>query len=146
MPRVMPLAIGHLVLVGVVHGARMEGGDLVVGQIRGDEGLGGEAVGDGADVALVHAELVEPVPVGGEIVAHRGHDHRVAAQQLHGVGDVAGAAAVFPAHVRHQEGHVQDVNLVGQDVVLEVVVEHHDGVVGHGAADQGTHGRLFSVN
>ena len=67
---------------------------------------------------------------------------RLAAQQLQVVGDVAGAAAEFAAHVRHQEGHVQDVDLFRQDVVLEVVVEHHDGVVGHGAADQSVH-RMF---
>ena len=34
--------IVDVVLVAVLHGARVEGGDLVVIQIGGDEGLGGE--------------------------------------------------------------------------------------------------------
>jgi hypothetical protein len=136
--------IGDLVLVGMVHGARMEGGDLVVGQVGGDEGLGGEgprnlrgygsgpcrtgSAGPGRAASSPTVAMITGSPPSSFMV----------------VGDVAGAAAEFPAHVRHQEGHVQDVDLVGQDVVLEVVVEHHDGVVGDGAADQGTHGRFFS--
>src|SRR5690606_41534992 len=40
---------------------------------------------------------------------------------------------------RDQEGDVQDVHLVRQDVVLELVREHHDGVVGEGTTDQGGH-------
>jgi hypothetical protein len=31
------------------------------------------------------------------------------------------------------------MNLLGQDVILEMIVEHHDGVESHGTADQGTH-------
>ena len=62
-----------------------------------------------------------------------------AAQHLQGVGDVARAAAELAPQVGHQEGDVQDVDLVGQDVVLEAVVEHHDGVVGDGTADERVH-------
>jgi len=82
---------------------------------------------------------VEALGVGAEVVADRCHDQRLAAQQLQVVGDVAGAAAVFAAHLRHQERHVQHVDLVWQDVMLEVVLEHHDRVEGEGAADEGTH-------
>ena len=83
-------------------------------------------------------QCLEVVAVGPEILADRRHRDRVAAQQLQVVGDVAGAAAELAAHARHQERHVQDVHLVRQDVVLELVLEHHDGVVGQGAADQGS--------
>ncbi len=62
------------------------------------------------------------------------------AQQLEVVRDVAGAAAELAPHVGHQERDIEDVDLVGQDVVAEAVAEHHDGVVGDGAADQGVHG------
>ena len=89
------------------------------------------------DTGAISAVLDEMLAVGAEVLAHGGHRDRVAAQQLEVVGDVAGAAAEFAAHARHQEGHVQDVDLVRQDVVLELVLEHHDGVVGQGAADQG---------
>ena len=40
------------------------------------------------------------------------------AQQLEVVGDVARAAAELAPHLRHQEGHVQHVQLVGKDVGL----------------------------
>ena len=93
-----------------------------------------------------HAHAVEADPaflevlaIGREILADRGHRDRIAAEQLEVVGDVAGAAAELATHSRHQERHVQDVHLVGQDVVLELVLEHHDGVVGERTADQCRH-------
>ena len=64
---------------------------------------------------------------------------RLLAQELQPVGDVARAAAVLAPQVRHQERDVQDVDLVGEDVVLELVAEHHDGVVRDGAADEDRH-------
>src|SRR5574340_298068 len=51
-------------------------------------------------------------------------------------------AAELPAQVRHQEGHVQDVDLLRQDVILEAVMEHHDRVEGDGATDENRHGQL----
>ncbi|MNC89462.1 hypothetical protein D3C83_54010 [compost metagenome] len=87
---------------------------------------------------LLHALVVRQV-----IVPHGRHDQRIAAEQLEIVSNVAGAAAELAAQVRHQEGDVQDVQLVGQDVVLETVAEHHDGVVGDRAADQRAH-RVFA--
>ena len=132
-------SIGHPVLVGEIHRSGVEGGDLVVVQVGGDEGLGGEAVGDVPDMSGVESEGLQARGIGREIVAHRGHDDRLAAQQLQAIGDVAGAAAILAAHVRHQERHVQDMDLFGQDMVLELVVEHHDGVEGHGTADECAH-------
>ena len=46
--------------------------------------------------------------------------HRIAhvAEQLQVVGDVARAAAELAPHLRHQERHVQHVELVGKDVLL----------------------------
>ena len=58
------------------------------------------------------------------------------AQQAQAVGDVRRAAAELAAHLGNQKGDVQDMDLVGQDVRLEVVGEHQNRVVGHGSADQ----------
>ena len=58
------------------------------------------------------------------------------AQQLQVVGDVARAAAELAPHLRHQEGDVQHVQLVGQDVRAETVREHHDGVVRDRSTDE----------
>src|SRR5262249_34529487 len=44
-------------------------------------------------------------------------------------------------HLRQEERHIQDVNVVGKDVVLEAVAEHEDRVVRDGPADE----RLFHV-
>src|SRR5262249_52847152 len=64
--------------------------------------------------------------------------HRQAgvAEQAQAVSDVAGTPAELAPHLRHEKRHVQHVNLVRQDVVLEPVAEHEDRVVGHRSADQ----------
>jgi len=117
----------------------VEGGDLVVVVVGGDERLRGEQLVDHLDAVEADALLAEPFAVRAEVRAHRGHRDGVAAEQLEVVGDVAGAATELAAHPRHQEGHVEDVHLVRQDVVLELVGEHHDGVVSQGTTDQGSH-------
>jgi hypothetical protein len=61
-----------------------------------------------------------------------------AAETLEGVGDVGRAAAELALERRGEERHVQHVEAIGEDVVLEVTGEHHDGVVGHRTADQYT--------
>src|SRR5690606_26980906 len=118
---------------------RVEGGDLVVVVVGGDEGLRSEQVLDHLDLRQVDAQRGEMLVVGAEIAAHGAHRHRLATQQVQVVGDVAGEAAELPAHARHQERDVQDVHLVREDVVLELVRKHHDGVVGEGTTDQGGH-------
>jgi hypothetical protein len=123
----------------------MEGGDLVVVVVGGDEGLRREQLVDHLDAIERDALFREPVAVRAEVLAHGRHRDRVAAEQLEVVGDVAGAAAELAAHARHQEGHVEDVHLVRKDVVLELVREHHDGVVGQRAADQGCHRQIVLV-
>jgi hypothetical protein len=93
----------------------MEGGDLVVVHVRGNEGLGGVTAGDQANMAAVDAEMVESLHVETAVVADRGHDGGLAAEQLQVVGDVARATPVFPPHVGDEENG--DVNLLRQDVV-----------------------------
>ena len=40
------------------------------------------------------------------------------------------AAAELAAHLGCQEAHVQDVQLIGEEMMAEAIGEHHDGVVG----------------
>lgn len=131
--------VGDAIAVGLQHGARMEGGDLVVVEIGGNEGLGGEGAGQCAHVAALEAERLQTLHVGAAVVADGGHDHRLATEQLEVVGDIAGAAAEFAAHLGHVEADVEDVQLIRQQVVLEAVLEDHDVVVGDGSADQAFH-------
>ena len=132
--------VGHAVQVTVLHCARVEGGDLVVVDVGGYEGLRRELARHVADVAPRNAQGLQVPLVGPEVVADGRHREGFAAQQPQVVGDVAGHAAELAAHFRHQEGHVQDVHLVGQDVLLELVGEHHDGVVGERSTNECRHG------
>jgi hypothetical protein len=58
---------------------------------------------------------------------------------LERVGDVAGAAAELAAQGGHQERDVQDVHLIGQDLLREAARKISDGVEGQRAADQNGH-------
>ncbi len=117
----------------------MECGDLVVVEVGRDERLRGIEIGQLLDAIKANLVAREVLAVRREVLADGRHRQRIGAEQLEVVGDVAGAAAELAAHARHQERHVQHVHLVGQDVVLELVLEHHDGVVGQRAADQCRH-------
>ena len=52
------------------------------------------------------------------------------AEQTQIVGDVGGTAAELAAQGRHQERHIEHVDLVRQDVFAKTPLEHHDVVVG----------------
>jgi hypothetical protein len=69
------------------------------------------------------AQLLQPLQVVRAVVAQRGHGQRRAAQRLQAVGDVAGAAAKIAPQRGHQERHVQDVQLVGQDLLGKAALE-----------------------
>ncbi|KAG1224106.1 hypothetical protein G6F68_020186 [Rhizopus microsporus] len=87
------LGVAQVVFRGERHGARVESGDLVVVQVGRDEALRREGVGDDLDPAGVDAQARQAFHVFTGVFAHRRHRHGFAAQQVHGVGDVAGAAA-----------------------------------------------------
>ena len=65
----MSCDVADAVLVGVVHRARMERGDLVVVEIGDDEGLRREGAGDRAQPSLRDAERREPLAVRRAVVA-----------------------------------------------------------------------------
>ncbi|VDG31421.1 hypothetical protein MUDAN_DOGOELCO_03411 [Lactiplantibacillus mudanjiangensis] len=123
----------------MAHRAGVERGDLVVVEVGRDHRLRGERVRNLRDMRCRDTELVQVVHIRARILADRAHDDGLAAEHLQREGDVACAATELPAHGRHQEGNVQDVDLVGQDVFAEVSVERHDGVVGNRAADHAGH-------
>ena len=64
-----------------------------------------------------------------------------------GIRGVAGRdlTAEFAFHLRDQEGHIEDVDLVREDVIGELALEHHDGVEGDGTADESAHESVASV-
>ena len=89
------------------------------------------AAGDLATVGARQAKRVEPREVGTGVVADGGHDLGFATEQHEAVGDVTGAAAELAAHLGNEKSDVQDVDLLGQDVILETVREDHDVVEGN---------------
>ena len=117
----------------------MERGDLVVVKIGGVECLAGEEPFHMADVRLRKAEFFQAGGIRREVVAYGRHDQRAAAQHLQVVCDVARASAVFAAHFRYQKRDVENVDLFGEDVILELILEYHDGVVSHRTANQCVH-------
>jgi hypothetical protein len=128
------------------HGAGVKGRDLVVVEIRGDE-----TGGSGDVIAAQHRRRVDPAAteggsVLGEVVADGGAEQRPLAEQGQGVGDVRGRPAPPLLQLVDQEGDVDQVRLVGKDVVAEPARENHDGVEGdrtghrnaaHGRKDTG---------
>ena len=81
--------------------------------------------------------------VGGEIVrADRGAEQRMLAEQRHRVRDVRRGAAATPLETVDEERDVEHVRLLGEDVVAEPPLEHHDGVEGDGSGHgDASHGR-----
>jgi hypothetical protein len=119
----------------------VERGDLVVVAIGHDQGLRGIAVTDfanklGADSQAVQASLVIRA-----IVTQGRHRQGRPSQRLEAVGDVARATAKVPPQTRHQERHVQDMQLVRQDLFGKPALEGHDGVKSQGSTNQGSHSR-----
>jgi hypothetical protein len=113
----------------------MEGRELVRVEVGRDVGLGGVLVVEHLDMAQRHPVALHPFTVRPEVVPDGAHRVRIAVEQPQVVGDVARAAAEVAAQSRHDEGDVQKVDLVRQDVVPETAGVDHHRVVGERAAD-----------
>ena len=123
--------------VGLVHGAGVEGGDLVIVQIGNDVGLRGELIGQFADQRRVQSQLLDAAAVASEIAACGGQHQGPFAQQRQVVGDIAGAAAEFPPQLGNVEGYIEDMYLVREYALAEAAAKQHDAVVGERTAYDG---------
>ena len=142
MPSLMSPRAGTVRHVRLHHRARMEGGDLVVVAVGHDHRLRGVACPSTArtnsvlDAQRAQALAGSSAPSLPTAAIGSGSPP----SSLQAVGDVAGAAAELAPQRRHQERHVQDVQLVRQDLLGEAAREGHDGVEGERSADHGCHG------
>src|SRR5882672_4275906 len=125
-----------LVFVRLMHRAGMDRRDLVVVQVRRDECLGGERTGYLAHAFEVDAEALEPLEIQQRIVSHRAHDQGFRTQALQVVGDIARTAAELTSEHGNEKRDVEDVDLLGKDVLAEAAREHHDVVVGDRTANK----------
>src|SRR6267143_2994417 len=128
-----------MVFVRIAHRPGMEGGDLVVVEIGGDESLRGELPWNALEQRGSDAECTEAIEIWLDILADRAHDQRAFAKQPQVVADVSRSAAVLPPHLRRKEAHVKDVKLVGEQMIPEAIRKYHDGVVRDRARDQDFH-------
>jgi hypothetical protein len=126
----------HLDALRMVHGARVEGRDLIGVEVGRDEGLGAVFPFDDRQVLRGDAGLRHPIAIGLEVRTDSPHGIAGFAQQLEVVGDIARTAAKLAPHLRDEKGHVQHVELVREDVLPETVRKHHDGVVCDRSADE----------
>ncbi len=120
--------IGHFIFVRVGHRAWMEGGDLVVVGVGGNETLCSVDRFDGAHGFARNTLPIQSLEIVAAIVADRGHDLRITAQQLQIVGDITGATAKVAAHGWHQERDADLVQLIRQQRIRETSRELHDDV------------------
>ena len=121
---------------GVAHSAGVESCDLVVGHVGDDVGASGGFLFNDMDGAAVQALVVEPLEVGLVVTPDGSNDGRVFAEEPEGVGDIAGGAAGTFDDAVDGEADVNQVELVGHDVVGKAAREVHDAVVGEGAGDE----------
>ena len=108
--------------------------ELIVIHVGRGESSGAHLAFDEAEPATVDVVRDQPVAIFGR-VRPRGGEHRGGmAEQREVVGVVAGHAALSLLEVVDQEAQVQDMSLVGKDVVLEAALEGEDVVVGDRAS------------
>ncbi len=82
----------------------MKGRDLVVVEVGGDEGLGGERLLDLLDKAATDLVGIHPLGIRLEILTHGGHRQPESRfQHIQVVGNIAGAAAEFAAHLGNEK-------------------------------------------
>lgn len=81
----------------------MKRSDLIVVKVSGDKRLCRIFTRYGLDIPLIHPALVHPACIRVEIPPYRAHGKPISSQQTQVVGNVAGAATKFPAHMRYHK-------------------------------------------
>ena len=120
---------------GASHGPGEEGGDLVGGEIGGDEAGGGGNVVAAERRRGVNAGPAQGGAVLGEVAADRRAEHRPLAEEGQRVGDVGPGPAPASLQPVDEEGDVDEVGLLGEDVIAEAPGEDHDRVEGDRTGD-----------
>ena len=128
----------HVVLVRMVHRTGVESGDLVVVQVGSDERLRGE-LPRYPGKQPPECRVPKPLQVRLDVLPDGRHDQRLFAKELQVVADIPRRATELAAHLGCQEAHVQDVQLIGEEMMAEAIGEHHDSVVGDRSGDENTH-------
>ena len=135
------LRVAYLVHVGRRHGTGVKGGDLIGVQIGCNKCLRHESAWHFTDMRARNVQHFKAFAIRTEIVAHCRHDQRFTAQKFQVIRDVTAGTTKFPPHIRHHKRHIEDVDLIGENMLPEFAVKNHDGVVGERTADQDGHAK-----
>src|ERR671936_1891453 len=125
-----------VIFVSEIHRSWVERGDLVVVEIGGDESLRGELPRDLLEERRADVEAPQALEIRTAVLADGSHQQRRLAEKLQVVRNVSRRPAELATHLRRQKAHVEDVQLVGQQMVSEAIREYHDRVVGDRAGDE----------
>src|SRR5205823_13520643 len=87
----------------------------------------------------IDAAAVQEGEILRRVAAGRGHEARPQTEEGGAVGDVAAGAAALALQRVDQEGDVEDVDLVREDMLQEVPGEAHDVVERHGSRYDDAH-------
>ena len=127
------------VLAREPHRGGVESVDLVVVLVGDQRAARGEFVLHDADAFKRNPLRFEERAVFGKILARRGEDKRLFAHQRQRIGDVPRAAAALFHQPVDEEAYIQNMQLVGEDVVGERAVKGHDTVESQRAGDINGH-------
>lgn len=127
------------VLAREPHRGGVESIDLVVVLVGDQRAARGEFVLHDADAFERNPLRFEERAVFGKILARRGEDKRLFAHQRQRIGDVPRAAAALFHQPVDEEAYIQNMQLVGEDVVGECAVKGHDTVESQRTGDINGH-------
>ena len=135
-PNVRSKHISHMQLIGTHHRPRVEGGDLVIVQIGGDKSLCSVAIVQLQHMCERDSERLEAGAIRREVGTHRSKWQWRATKHVQIIRNITRHATKVFAHFWHEKRHIQHMHFVRQNVILEVVLKHHQGVIGKGAANK----------
>ena len=133
------VGVRERVLAREPHRGGMEPVDLVVVLVGNQRAARGKLILHDADAFERNPFRFEERAVFGKVPARRGEDKRLFAHQRQRVGDVPRAAAAFFHQPVDEEAHVQNMQLVGKDVVGERAVKGHDAIESQRTGDINGH-------
>ena len=122
--------------VALITGASKGIGEAIA---RGLAEFGAKVVISSRKQQAVDAVAVQPIRVRAEVAARRREDQRIFAEHLQIKGNVPRRATKMRLQARDVERNVQRVELVGENVVLEMVREDHDVIERNGSGHVDRH-------
>ena len=117
----------------------MKSGDLIIVTVCHDHRLGGISAFVLTYKVTPDALRCQAVHVVGTVASQHSNRQWVAPQLAQAVSDIARTAAKLTAQTWHQKRHIQNMQLIGQDLLCESPLKVHDGVKSKRSTNQHRH-------